>query len=90
MVGHSQSIWKFHISVNVRSLGVPGLRLLRTAALIDAMGDFYRGVVIGGLAGLVLGGGGAYLIFGWWVTRLLRQLASDTRRLLERTAPPSE
>lgn len=52
------------------------------------MNDFHRGLLLGALGGLVLGGGGVYLVVGWWVTRLLRQLAADTKRLLEQTNHP--
>jgi len=49
---------------------------------------FRWGLLVGALGGLVVGAGGAYLAYGWWVTRLLRGIAEDTRRLLDRVPPP--
>lgn len=54
------------------------------------MNDFSRGLVVGALSGLVAGSIATYAVYGWWVTRLLRALASETRRLLERTSAPAE
>jgi hypothetical protein len=81
----------------MRVLCLPALRPPRTAALMSAgeedatrMTDFHRGLLLGALSGFVVGGIAAYLVCGWWVTRLLRRIASDTRQLLDRTAPPSK
>lgn len=49
------------------------------------MSDFHVGLLIGALAGFVVGGVTSFVLYGRWVPRLLRQLTSDTRQLLERT-----
>ena len=53
------------------------------------MSAFGWGVLVGALGGFVVGCGATYLVFGWWVTRLLRGIADDTRRLLDRSSPRS-
>jgi hypothetical protein len=76
-------------------LGVQALRSPRAAAVMarakeDArtMNDFHRGLLLGALGGFVIGAGVTYAVVGWWVTRLLRQLAADTKRLVDRTSRP--
>ena len=54
------------------------------------MNDFPLGLMIGALTGFVAGSIATYVVYGWGVTSLLRGLASDTRRLLERTSAPPE